>query len=298
MGIVNPKHKTIGDRLTNVFLGCCVIFIIIVRIYPFWHVIMYSLSDSRAAMSGGVFLLPRSFTLDSYSMLMSTQRIFNAMWNSIKKTLVGTSLAMVVTVLTAYPLSRGDLKGRRFFLLMIYFTMLFSSGIIPTYIQIKNLGLLDTFWVYVFPGAMSAYNMFVLRNFFATIPDSLSESATLDEANPLQILTRIVLPLSKAALATIALYYVNSFWNSYMDGVLYVTSTRLELLQVYVRMLISLTGSLAAVGEVGDLSGRGVITEDSIKMTVIAISVIPVILFYLFLQKYFQKGVTVGAVKG
>lgn len=175
--------------------------------------------------------------------------------------------------------------------------MLFSGGMIPSYILMKNLGLLDTFWVYVLPGAMSAYNMFIIKNFFESIPASLSESATLDGASPLQTLWWIMLPLSKAALATITLYYVISFWNSYLDGVLYVTSIRLELLQVYVRMLINLAGSIMAVGEVGNLSGRK-ITEDSIKITVIAISVIPVIVFYLFLQKYFQKGVTVGAVKG
>lgn len=297
MGIVKPKHKTLGIMLTDIFLGFCLLFIIVVCIYPFWHVIMYSVSDSSAAMSGGVFLLPRGFSLESYSMLFGTSRIFNAMWNSIRKTVIGTSLAMIVTVLTAYPLSRKDLKGKQFILLLIYFTMLFSGGMIPSYILMKNLGLLDTFWVYVLPGAMSAYNMFIIKNFFESIPASLSESATLDGASPLQILWWIMLPLSKAALATITLYYVIGFWNSYLDGVLYVTSIRLELLQVYVRMLISLAGSIMAVGEVGNLSGRK-ITEDSIKITVIAISVIPVIVFYLFLQKYFQKGVTVGAVKG
>ena len=297
MGIVKPKHKTLGIMLTDIFLGFCLLFIIVVCIYPFWHVIMYSVSDSSAAMSGGVFLLPRGFSLESYSMLFGTSRIFNAMWNSIRKTVIGTSLAMIVTVLTAYPLSRKDLKGKQFILLFIYFTMLFSGGMIPSYILMKNLGLLDTFWVYVLPGAMSAYNMFIIKNFFESIPASLSESATLDGASPLQTLWWIMLPLSKAALATITLYYVISFWNSYLDGVLYVTSIRLELLQVYVRMLINLAGSIMAVGEVGNLSGRK-ITEDSIKITVIAISVIPVIVFYLFLQKYFQKGVTVGAVKG
>ena len=297
MGIVKPKHKTLGIMLTDIFLGFCLLFIIVVCIYPFWHVIMYSVSDSSAAMSGGVFLLPRGFSLESYSMLFGTSRIFNAMWNSIRKTVIGTSLAMIVTVLTAYPLSRKDLKGKQFILLLIYFTMLFSGGMIPSYILMKNLGLLDTFWVYVLPGAMSAYNMFIIKNFFESIPASLSESATLDGASPLQILWWIMLPLSKAALATITLYYVIGFWNSYLDGVLYVTSIRLELLQVYVRMLISLAGSIMAVGEVGNLSGRK-ITEDSINITVIAISVIPVIVFYLFLQKYFQKGVTVGAVKG
>lgn len=259
---------------------------------------MYSLSDSRAAMSGGLFFWPREFSLLTYELLLQTKRIFIAFFNSIAKTVLGTLLSMVVTILTAYALSLDELKGRRFFQLVIYFTMLFSGGMIPTYILIKDLGLLDTFWVYVIPGAMSAYNMFVLRNFFRTIPKSLSESAMLDGASHMLILRKIVLPLSKAGLATIALYYIRSNWNSYMDGVLYVNEAKLELLQVYLRRLISAASAKGALSEMDDLSAAINVTEESMKMTVIAVSVIPVIIVYMFLQKYFTKGTTVGAVKG
>lgn len=298
MPIVKPKQKSFSDRLTDFLYAFALIFVIFVTIYPFWHVIMYSFSDSRAAMTGGLFFWPRKPSIQTYTMLFETKRVFVAFGNSLAKTLVGTSLSMVITTLTAYALSLNELKGRRFFQLMIYFTMLFNGGMIPTYILVKNLGLIDNFWVYVFPGAMSAYNMFVLRNFFKTLPKSLSESAMLDGANHLQILWNIVVPLSKAGLATIAVYYVRTNWNSYMDGVLYVNETRLELLQVYLRRLISAAGAKSALSEMADLSNALSVTEESMKMTVIAISIIPVILVYLFLQKFFIKGTTVGAVKG
>lgn len=298
MAIVKPKKKKMGDIITETFLSICLIVVIVVCIYPFWRVIMYSLSDSKAAMSGGIFLIPKELTIATYKVVFQTKRIFVAFGNSLMKTVVGTGLAMIVTVLTAYPLSRSELRGRRGIMLFIYFTMLFSGGMIPNYLLYKDLHLLDSFWVYVIPSAMSAYNMFILRSFFASIPASLPESAMLDGANPMQILWWIMLPLSKSALATIALYYVQGFWNSYMDGVLYVTTSRLELLQVYLRNLISSTGALAAMGELPSLSGGNTITEESMKMTVIAISVIPVILVYLFLQKYFQKGINEGAIKG
>lgn len=298
MAIVQPKKKKLGDRVTDVIINICLALVIFVTIYPFWHVVMYSLSDSRAAMSGGLFFWPREFSLLTYELLLQTKRIFIAFFNSIAKTVLGTLLSMVVTILTAYALSLDELKGRRFFQLVIYFTMLFSGGMIPTYILIKDLGLLDTFWVYVIPGAMSAYNMFVLRNFFRTIPKSLSESAMLDGASHMLILRKIVLPLSKAGLATIALYYIRSNWNSYMDGVLYVNEAKLELLQVYLRRLISAASAKGALSEMDDLSAAINVTEESMKMTVIAVSVIPVIIVYMFLQKYFTKGTTVGAVKG
>lgn len=294
MAIVKPKKKKLGDQITYLFISICLIVMVVVSIYPFWHVIMYSLSESRAAMSGGLFLWPREFTLIAYETLFKTERIFRAFGNTILKTAVGTAGALVVTTLTAYALSQDELKGRRPIQLIIYFTMLFSGGMIPTYLLVKDLGLLDTFWVYVIPALMTPYNMFVLRNFFTMVPKSLPESARLDGANPMQILQHIYLPLSKSALATVTLYYVQGFWNSYMDGVLYVNSQKLELLQVYLRMMISSAGAAAAMGG----GSTSTITEETTKMTVIAVSIIPVILVYLFLQRFFQKGTTVGAVKG
>lgn len=297
MAIVKPKKKKMGDRMTDIIFGIIIALIIIVCLYPFWHVIMYSFSESKAAMSGGVFLLPRQFTTITYEMLFQTKKIFIAFGNSVAKTVVGTAISMVVTILTAYPLAQDELKAKRPILFIIYFTMLFSGGIIPTYILIKDLNMLDTFWVYVIPVALNPYNMFVLRSFFMSIPKSLTEAARLDGANPLQVLYMVTLPLSKASLATITLYYVQAFWNSYMDGVLYVNSSSLELLQVYLRRLIAQSGASAALGEMGNLSAASTVTEESMKMTVIAFSIIPVIIVYLCLQKYFVKGAMVGAVK-
>ena len=165
-------------------------------------------------------------------------------------------------------------------------------------ILLKDLKMLDTFWVYVLPAALSPYNMFIMRNFFQTIPRSLPESAMLDGANQMQILGKIILPLSKASVATMVMYYARANWNSYMDGVLYVNNQKLELLQVYLRRLISASGAKGALSEAGDLSAAAAVTEESMKMTVIAVSIIPILILYLFLQKYFTKGAMVGSVKG
>lgn len=297
MAIVKPRKKKVSDRITDGILGLLIAIVIITCLYPFWHVIMYSFSDSREAMSGGIFLWPRKFTTLSYELLFQTKRIFIALGNSVAKTVVGTLISMVITVLTAYPLAQDELKGKRAILFFIYFTMLFSGGMIPSYLLIKDLHMLDTFWVYVIPGALNVYNMFVLRNAFLSVPKPLTEAAKLDGANPLQGLCMVTLPLTKASLATITMYYVQKNWNSYMDGILYVNKGSLELLQVYLRRLISQSGASAALGEMGNLSAASTVTEESMKMTVIAFSVIPVIIVYLFLQKYFIKGATVGAVK-
>lgn len=284
----------IADWIIGIFLG----LLIITTIYPFWHVLMYSISDSHASMSGGLFLLPRNPTLLAYKMIFKTKQIFIAYKNTVLKTLIGTCVSVILTALTAYPLSLPRFKGRNVISMLIFFTMLFGGGIIPTYLLIKELRLLDTFWVYIIPSAMSAYNMFILRNYFSSIPSSLEESAVLDGANPFQVLFRIILPLSLPALAAIAMFYGVSNWNSYMDGVLYVNNQDLQLLQVYLRQLIGSAGAKGALGDAGDLGPASRLTEETMKMTIIAVSVIPVLIVYPFLQKYYTKGVMVGAVKG
>lgn len=287
--------KYMGQSLK---LMICLI-LVVVSLYPCWHVIMYSFSDGRAAMGGGIFLLPKGFSLEAWKALLKTSQIFRTFRNSVAKTVVGTLISLTLSILTAYPLSLDYFKGRRVIQGAIYFTMLFSGGTIPMYILLKDLHMLDTFWVYVIPGALSAYNLFVLRNFFRAIPDSLQESAMLDGASHMQILVRIMIPLSKAALATQIIFYGVGYWNSYMDGVLYVNSNKLMLLQVYLRQLINATGAKGAVlSSGGNMSGLTAITEESMKMTVISLTVIPVIILYLSLQKYFVKGTMVGAIKG
>ena len=285
--------KSPGERVSELIINILLVIIVFVMIYPFWHVLMYSLSDSRAAMSGGLFFYPRKFTLITYRMLIRTKQIFIAFKNSVLKTVLATFFSLIITALTAYPLSIPGLKGRRLVQVYIFFTMLFSGGIIPTYLLIKDLHMLDTFWVYLIPGMLSAHHMFILRNFFQAIPDSLEESAMLDGASHMDILLWIVLPLSKAAFATQTMFYGVSNWNEYMDGVLYVNDQRL---QVYLRQLIYTDGSKSVLSG-ADLAASAAVTEESMKMTVVAITVLPVIIVYSFLQKYYMKGIMIGSVK-
>ncbi|MBE5967353.1 MAG: carbohydrate ABC transporter permease [Lachnospiraceae bacterium] len=292
------KKKTIGDRISSGFIGIILTIIVIITIYPFWHVLMYSLSDSKASMGGGIFLYPRDFSILSYQLLFQTEQIFVAFGNTLFKTIFGTALSVILTALTAYPLSLPRFKGRGFFSMMIFFTMLFSGGMIPTYLLVKELGLIDNYLVYILPGAMSAYDMFILRNFFQSLPPSLEESAFLDGANAFQIFYKIILPLSKPALAAVTMFYGIGNWNSYMDGVLYVNKSDMQLLQVYLRQLITAAGGKGALGDLSNLGSAAALTEDTMKMTVIAVSVIPVLIVYPFLQKYYTKGVLVGSVKG
>lgn len=291
------KHKrknSLGDYIYESVASALIIAVLIVTIYPFWRVLMYSLSNSQAAMSGGLFLIPKEFSMTTYKLLLQTKMVFKALGNSLAKMLIGTVFNLVLTILTAYALAQRELKGRRAIMYFFYFTMLFNGGIVPTYILIKNLKLLDSFWVYVLPSAMSVFNMFILRNFFMGVPKELSEAATMEGANQFQILYHVVLPLSKSGIATIAIYSMRDLWNSYMDGVLYVNSTDLELIQVYLRRLLQSSGAGAALGSLK----TGYVTEESVKMTIIVFTIIPVVIIYLLLQKYFGKGVMVGAVKG
>ncbi len=293
------RKATAGGRIGNTLIGIFLGLMVISTIYPFWHVIMYSLSDSHASMSGGIFLWPRDFSLLSYQQLLSTKQLYVCYRNSILKTVVGTGISLILTALTAYPLSLKRFKGRNVFSMLIFFTMLFNGGMIPTYLLIKDLHLLDSFWVYVLPGAMSAYNLFILRNFFQSIPPSLEESAHLDGANPFQVLFQIVLPLSLPALAALAMFYGVGLWNGYMDNVLYVNDQNLQLLQNYLRQLIAAAGAKSGtMSEMSNIGAASRLTEETVKMTVIAVSVIPVLIVYPFLQKYYTKGVMVGSVKG
>ena len=295
---VNYTNNSFYEFFWNIIIYTLLGLFVISTIYPFWHVLMYSVSDSRASMSGGLFLYPRDFTLLGYELIFQTRQIFVAYGNTIAKTVVGTIFSLIISSLTAYPLAIKRFRGRNFFAGMIFFTMLFSGGIIPTYLVIRNLGMLNTFWAYVIPGMMSAYNMFILRNNFSSIPASLEESAMIDGANPFQTLFFIILPLSKAALAAIGMFYGVGNWNSYMDGILYVTNQNLQLLQVYLRQLIGAAGAKGALSAAENLSAASRLTEETMKMVVISVSVIPVLFAYPFLQKYYTNGVMVGSIKG
>ena len=295
--IARSRGERIGHAIIYTILGLFAFS----TVYPAWHVLMYSISDSSQAMSGGFFFWPRGFSLQAYEMVFQTAQIWVAYRNSLMVLVVGTLLSVVLSAMTAYPLSRKRLHGRNAFSLAIFFTMLFSGGMIPLYMQVYNLGLLNTFWAMILPTCMSAYNMFILRNFMQTVPYELEESARLDGANDIVILVRIMLPLCAPSLAAIAMFYGVAHWNNYMNCLLYTTSSDLQVLPLYLRSVLggaaanalSASGNLDALGDASQM-----LTEETVKMTVVAVSIIPILLLYPFLQRFYTKGITIGAVKG
>jgi putative aldouronate transport system permease protein len=286
-----------AERFGHAAVTAVLVLFCITTTYPFWHVLMYSISDSNAAMSGGLFLLPRKPSLLAYEMIFKTRQIYVAYGNTIMRTFFGTILSVTLSVLTAFPLSRGRLRGRGGISMVFFFTMLFTGGMIPTYLIVQSYGLVDTFWALILPSAMSAYNMFILRNYFKSVPPSLEESAHMDGANSFTVLFRIFVPVSKPAIAAVAMFYGVANWNEYMDGILYTNKPQLEILQVYLRKLIASTGTLNSLSGVVNLSAAASLSEESMKMATIAASILPVLVVYPFLQRYYTRGITLGAVK-
>jgi putative aldouronate transport system permease protein len=298
------RSKGLGRIKTGEIINALVLFLIsLITLYPFWHVVMYSLSNSQASLSGGLFLWPRQLDTLAYRLLFNTTQIYVSYKNTIIRAFGGTFISITLSALTAYPLSRKRFHGRGIISMFIFFTMLFSGGMIPTYLVVQKLGLLNSLWALILPTAMSAYNMFILRNFFQSIPASLEESAMLDGATPIRILWSVMLPLSLPALAAVSMFYGVAHWNSYIDAVLYIDDTSKQVLQVYLRQLLSSFGSLLATTNEAmsnnvSFSDVSRMTDETMKMATITASVIPVLIAYPWLQKYYVKGVMIGSVKG
>ena len=289
--------RSYGERIGYAIILIVMITYALTTLYPFWHVLMYSISDSGRAMTGGLFFLPRGVSLLSYRTVFQTHQIFVAYRNTILKTVVGTVLSLIITALTAFPLSIRRLRGRNAISMYIFFTMLFNGGMIPTFLVVQNLGMIDTFWALIIPGLMSAYNMFIMRNYFQQLPPELEESAYIDGATPPVVLAAIILPVSTPCLAAVAMFYAVGNWNSYLDCLLYTNSGDLQVLQIYLRNLIDSAGAMDAIASVsGDSTHQ--LSAETVKMTTIAVSILPILILYPFLQKFYTQGVTTGAVKG
>ena len=279
--------------LSLIALGC---------LYPFVYIIATSLSSSRAVSSGEVLLWPVEFNLQAYKQLLLDGQIFISMKNTVVITVVGTGMCMCSTILCAYSLSKKRLRFRGVFMGLIVFTMMFSGGMIPNFLLIRNLGLMNTYWALWLSGLQSTYNMIVLRTFFQGIPDSLEEAAQIDGASDPYILVCIVLPLSGAALATITLFYAVGWWNIYFNAMMYISSTMKYPLMVKLRAMLD-TAQMLTVQAQSGMGGGGImeavmVAAESFKAASILVSVLPIMLVYPFLQKYFVKGVMIGSVKG
>ena len=289
------QHYTPFERVLRVVMHLVLIIVTISCAYPFWYVLIYALSDSKAALNHPVILWPVAPTLAIFRQLLNLKMLWSSFFNSVFVTLVGTVLAVTLTSSLAYPLSVRRLRGRGIIAMFLYFTMLFSGGMIPAYLLIRDLHLMDSRWALVLPGLLSVYNLLVLRNFFLGIPGELEESASIDGASPLRVLVQIILPLSLPALAVQAMLYGVGYWNSYMGSVMYINSPSKISLQAYLRTLLNTqTASSANVTD----AATNYTSDASMRMGCVAITLIPMLIVYPWIQKYYVGGLTIGAVKG
>ncbi|TBL72379.1 carbohydrate ABC transporter permease [Paenibacillus thalictri] len=290
--------ETFGEKLANGAINLFLLVISVSTLYPFWHVLMYSISDPKLAMGGGIFLVPRGLSLASFDILLGSKGIFTAYWNSLVRLVAGTFINLLFTAMLAYPLSMRRFLGRNVITLLIFFTMLFSGGMIPSYLLVKQLGLLDSIWALIIPTAISAWNLLIMKNYFQTIPPELEESANIDGASPARVLVSVILPVSMPVIAAIALFYGVAHWNSYFDAILYINSQKQQVLQVFLRTMLNGSSLQQVQGADNFATNIGMVTEESVKMATIIASVLPMLLIYPFLQKYYVKGVLIGSVKG
>lgn len=291
--------RSLGERTGHAIIVAIMFIWALLTLYPFWHVFMYSLSDGKKAMAGGLFLWPRGFSVAQYAAILESSNMLRSFMNSVVRVAVGVPFNIIMSAMLAYPLANKKLAGRGVITMVIFFTMLFGGGMVPTFLLLRDLGLYDNFLVYWLPGAISAYNMFVMRSYFQALPDELEESAFLDGARPTTVLFRIILPCSIPSIAALSMFYGVGHWNSWYDGVIYTVSRDLELFQVLLRnmMMESVTASSSNVSA-NQMADMGSMTPESLKMAAITLSMIPVLIAYPFIQRYYIKGLMVGAVKG
>ena len=275
------------------------IFIGLIILLPLLHIFSQAFSDPQSVLAGRVLFWPRYFTLNTIKLILRNPNIRTGYLNTLFYASAGTVINLAMTLMTAYPLSRSGFAGRNIFMLIFTFTMMFGGGMIPTYILIKDLGLLDTRWVMLLPGAMTVWNMILARTFLQnTIPKEMYESADLDGASNIRILVSIVLPLSAPIIAVLTLFYAVGHWNSYFDAMMYLRSQRLFNIQLILRNAIAnISALLNQSDNLAELEKTTAYAEAS-KYAIIVVSMVPVLIIYPFVQKYFIKGIMIGAIKG
>lgn len=288
------KQVSSGERAFSLVNGIILTCIALICIVPFINVIATSFASTQEIVTKKFILFPTTFSLDAYRYILSTPTIFKALGVSIGVTGVGTVVSMSVTALMAYGLSRRYLFGRKFFNFIVVFSMLFSGGMIPTFLVVKALGLVNSYWSMILPVTVSAMNMIIMRNFFQALPDSLEESAKMDGCTDFGVFFKIMLPLALPSIATISLFYAVTYWNTYMSAILYITDSSKWPIQVLLRQIVIVSSGMQADGGSVDV----VPPAQTIKMAVIVMATVPMLLVYPFVQKYFVKGALVGSVKG
>ncbi len=299
----NTTVKTsYADKIFDIINVIVMIILLVIFVWPLWFIVIASVSNPNEVWNGNVLLWPKGFTTAAYEAVIEYKSIWIGYRNTIFYTVVGTMINLVMTVCAAYPLSRKDFMPRNFFMFMFMLTMYFGGGLIPTYLIVNKLGMINTVWAMMIPGACSIYNVIITRTYFInSIPGSLKDAAELDGANSFQYLVKVVLPLSKPIIAVIALYYAVGHWNDYFTALIYINKTGLMPLQSFLRDLL-MSNKLTMGNSMGGLDAATAEAKmqlsQTLKYSAIIVSTVPVLCIYPFIQKYFVKGVMIGSVKG
>jgi len=286
-------HRTWGDRVLDSFNAVVLVMIAGLMFFPLWYVLAVSFSTYEQYLRSDLILWPQTWVSGAYRYILDNDRFVRSIGLSIGVTLLGTLLSSLFTTTMAYALSRS-FPGRKAILLLVLFTFLFGAGMIPTYLIVRATGLIDTIWALIVPGLISSWNLIVILQFFRQIPSELQESAFLDGANDLTVFSRIIVPLSKPALATFGLFYAVGYWNAYFNGILYLNNAKLWPIQVLLRQIVVVNDPSALVSDQLFVKPPA----QMIQMAAIVVATVPILLVYPFLQKYFAKGVMLGSIKG
>ena len=290
------KRRPIGSIADVCIMGVLILLAFTI-ILPFYNMLLISFSTFEDAAGRSFDLMPRSMTLENYRRIFSDAQILNAIWVSVRNVIFGTAMSMVMTILTAYALSRKNVPGRRLLFYFVIFTMFFSAGLIPWYMVMLNLGFVNNFWVMTVPNILSVFNMILMRNYFFSLPDSLEESARLDGAGEFIIMVRIIVPLSAPILATVALFYAVGFWNEWWNAMLFLQDPTLAPLALLLRRLV-IENSIDFGDAMAAAAHRPVLVHDrALQLATVTVATVPILCVYPFLQKYFTKGIMLGAIK-
>lgn len=290
-----------GYRIFQIFNTALMILICLVILFPLYYMLIVSISDGAAVLSGQVNFLPVGFSLRAYRAAFKDANFIKSYWNTIVITVSGTALNLAMTTLFAYPLSRRDLPGRKFLMKIAVFTMFFTGGMIPGYILVTSLGMNNTYWALILPGAINVYNATIMRTFFEGIPMDLTEAAYVDGANDVRILWQVILPLSKPILFTLLLFYAVGHWNGFFSALLYLSDKSTYPIQMFVRSVVfsgeTLAMSMTSYNSSTEM-GAELLSEEGAKYAIILMSMIPILVVFPFVSRYFKSGVMIGAVKG
>ncbi len=299
---IKKKPMGLDDKVINTIVTAISALVLILTLYPLIFVVSASISDPDIVNAGKLYLLPKGFTLDGYELIFENRNIWIGYRNTIFYSIFGTFLNMLVTIPCAYSLSRKDLKGRNLIMMFFTFTMFFGGGMIPTYLAIKSYGMLNTIWAVLFPGLVGMGNLIIARTYFAaSIPWELQEAAIVDGASNTRMLVSIILPLSAPILGVLTLYYLVGHWNSYFNALLYITKEDMFPLQLFLRNILLLNSStdlMAADPDALEDMIYRMRLKTSMQYGLVVVSTLPILIIYPFLQKYFVKGVMMGAIKG